>query len=341
MVYPLACLWLTCLGWLSGSSVGQEVIHFDDPASPLIGQPVWQGREPVFKFRRYSIDPGLYFDQPRIEPGIIRTWYFEHCSRTTESWQQTEINEQQLTEYFYRPAWQFTGNLLSDTEFFYSRESMSQLGAVLLVAAVFANTSIDENFRSWLMEQKATEPDVDCWFREFGNGSYLLGATAAAWTISHCARKRWGATAPAAVAMGDWSDQVFRSYIVGGPSLLAIQYLTGASRPLESPDGSKWNPFNDNNGASGHTFVGALPFLVAAKMAKRPLAKAALVAGSGLAGYGRLCDDGHYLSQVMLGWTVAYLAVEATTATNQASTKYRLVPLDLRGAYGLGIEIRR
>lgn len=76
-------------------------------------------------------------------------------------------------------------------------------------------------------------------------------------------------------------------------------------------------------------------------MAKRPMVKAALFAGSGLAGYGRLCDDGHYLSQVMLGWMVAYLAVEATTLTDLEPMRYRLVPLDLHGFYGLGVEIRR
>ena len=43
---------------------------------------------------------------------------------------------------------------------------------------------------------------------------------------------------------------------------------TGASRPADG-QGSHWHMFNDNNGVSGHAFIGAIPFLAAAEMVER------------------------------------------------------------------------
>jgi len=294
----------------------------------------------VFKLRNPCLEPTEFLGAVRPDHGVTRTWSFENFPSGRIRWDLVEYDQRELREYLYRPAWEFTGDLLSDSQFFYSRPSMTKLGGMFTVAAVFANTSVDENFRDWIQRQGAIEPNVDCWFREFGNGRYVLGATAAAFLVARSARAKFG-SGPVTDWLDTWSNRTFRSYLVGGPTLLGLQYITGASRPQESSNGSRWQPFNDNNGASGHTFVGALPFLVAAKMAKRPMVKAALFAGSGLAGYGRLCDDGHYLSQVMLGWMVAYLAVEATTLTDLEPMRYRLVPLDLHGFYGLGVEIRR
>ena len=117
--------------------------------------------------------------------------------------------------------------------------------------------------------------------------------------------------------------------------------LIGASRPGETVAGSRWRPFNDSNGVSGHAFVGAVPFLVAAKHAERPLVKVALIAGSTLTGYSRIYQDKHYLSQALLGWSIAHLAVEATEMTEQSVDQWRVVPLGLDDVVGVGWEMRR
>ncbi len=119
-----------------------------------------------------------------------------------------------------------------------------------------------------------------------------------------------------------------------------LQVLIGASRPKEFR-GSKWRPFEDTNGVSGHALVGAVPFLVAAKHSDNRLLRSALVFGSGIAGYSRIYEDKHYLSQALLGWWIAHLAVEATDLTNRSSVQYRLVPIGHQGYAGVGIEFRR
>ena len=73
-------------------------------------------------------------------------------------------------------------------------------------------------------------------------------------------------------------------------------------------------------------------------MADEPILKLGFYFGSTLAGYSRVYDDAHYLSQVLLGYAIAYLAVESTDMTNESNTGYRVVPLTISGAYGFGIE---
>ena len=131
-----------------------------------------------------------------------------------------------------------------------------------------------------------------------------------------------------------------RGLLVGAPVVGFLQVATGGSRPGEADYGSYWRPLNDDNGVSGHSFLGAVPFLVAAKRADGLLLKTAFFVGSGLAGYSRLNDDAHYLSQVLLGWWVAYLSVEATQLTEQSHLQYRLVPLTIDGLVGVGVELR-
>ena len=209
------------------------------------------------------------------------------------------------------------------------------------MAATFANTSIDEDFRQWARRQELTEPNVDCWFREFGNGAYVAPAMLAFMAGSRAYQKHTPQFSPGADVIDRWSSRSMRSLLVGAPVLLVTQWATGASRPDEASSGSRWVPFADVNGASGHTFVGAVPFLVAAQMAKRPIVKVALYTGSGLAGYGRICDDGHYLSQVLLGWTIAHVTVRASGYTETGRQPFRLRPLRIGNAQGIGIEIRR
>jgi hypothetical protein len=66
-----------------------------------------------------------------------------------------------------------------------------------------------------------------------------------------------------------------------------------------------------------------------------------LYAGSGLAGYNRICNDSHFLSQVMLGWTFAHISVRATTRTSRQYHNVRMMPMTFEGNYGFGLEYRR
>lgn len=124
--------------------------------------------------------------------------------------------------------------------------------------------------------------------------------------------------------------------------MLAMQYIIGASRPGETSAGSHWKPFDDTNGVSGHAFMGAVPFISAAKMTDDPFWKAGLYFASALPGLSRINDDDHYTSQVILGWWMAYLAANAIDETQLVKKNLTIQPmLFSNNGVGIGIEYHR
>ena len=132
-----------------------------------------------------------------------------------------------------------------------------------------------------------------------------------------------------------------RAYLVGAPPVLFMQSCLGGSRPGERDDASFWRPFDDDNGASGHAFVGAVPFLTAARMTEDRRVKACWYALSVLPAWSRAVnDDSHYLSQVGLGWWMAYLACESVDRTEKAPGCVTVTPIAQPGMVGVGIVVR-
>ena len=68
---------------------------------------------------------------------------------------------------------------------------------------------------------------------------------------------------------------------------------------------------SDDNSASGHAFIAAIPWLNLARRTGNMNARWAARFGSVLTGWSRINDRKHYLSQVVLGWSIAWNAVEA------------------------------
>ncbi|RKZ12022.1 hypothetical protein DRQ32_04605 [bacterium] len=115
-------------------------------------------------------------------------------------------------------------------------------------------------------------------------------------------------------AVGRWGRQCFTATATGLPVLWSWQRALGASRPSDDKEwGPRYRPFNDENSVSGHCFLGAIPFLVAAHEMGHPIAAWSMRALSPLTGWSRLNDERHYLSQVLLGYL---LALEATRAAD-------------------------
>ncbi len=123
-----------------------------------------------------------------------------------------------------------------------------------------------------------------------------------------------------------WGEQTIRGFIVGAPPVLLLQRATGGSRPDETAVGSEWQPFQDNNGVSGHAFMGALPFITAAKMSDKLGWKVTWYAASALAPMSRAADGAHYPSQVALGWGMAFLAATAVHTTDSPNARLRILP---------------
>jgi len=218
---------------------------------------------------------------------------------------------------------------------FYSCKSLAALAAGLGGAAALANTSADQSVRDWY-QGRPTTATVD----GFSRGVSYAGQL---WVLVpiglECAALAGKAGEGYATDGGwyEWGNRSLRATAVGFPPVLALYGLLGSARPDRHD--SRWRPFNDFHGVSGHTFVGAVPFLTAAAMTDRYWLKVPLFAGSFLSGWSRLHDDRHYLSQIALGWWIAYLAVASVDETQAARQAIRLVPTTTADGPGVGLQI--
>jgi len=216
---------------------------------------------------------------------------------------------------------------------YYSWRGLLWMSAGLGVNAVFANTSIDQEFRDWYQQDSRSSgsDNFSKFWEKFGHGEWFIPLFAALtlgemWHENQYLDTSW---------LGMWGENSFRSTLVGAPALVALQFLTGASRPVE-PNGSGWHPFQDSNGVSGHAFMGAIPFINAAKMTDNWLLKGSLYGLSTFTGWSRINDDRHYLSQVVMGWWLAYLAADAVQQTNSETTRFVIMPVAMDGGMGVG-----
>ncbi|MBM4021222.1 MAG: phosphatase PAP2 family protein [Planctomycetes bacterium] len=218
---------------------------------------------------------------------------------------------------------------------FYDCESLVCLSAAFGAGALMANTGFDDTMQAaW---QRGVEPtSLGTFFsgcKDIGEGRYVLpifGVAAATGLVfeGH----------PMGDVVGEWGSRSLRMFVVGAPPLYVLQLATGAARPSEDV-GSQWHFFNDNNGVSGHAFVGAVPFLAAAEMVESPLLKGTLYVCSTFVGFSRMTDDAHYPSQVFLGWYLAWASARAVDATEMhfAGMEVQVVPVPIGDLGGLGV----
>ncbi|MCY3005691.1 MAG: phosphatase PAP2 family protein [Planctomycetota bacterium] len=238
-----------------------------------------------------------------------------------------------------RPA-SLLGRMWDDQKSFYSPESLTLLGGGLIVGGAMANSSIDDGLHRHF-QSSVRGATSDDWFKslhtskEVGNGMYTLPVFATAWAA--------GGLFPdneIAETSGRWGERIIRGFIVGAPPLILMQQLTGGSRPTETDESSEWHPMRDNNGISGHAFMGSLPFITAAKMTDNRGYKILLYAGSAIAPLSRVNDNAHYPSQVALGWWMAYLAASAIGATDNPDSRWRFYPYSSGEGSGITAEFR-
>lgn len=301
------------------------------------------GVEPLFEPATDPFPP--YAESSLIPsncPPIFRTWSINHFWSNSTVSTTIERNELLFPKRYYKPIWRFAGDIYADAANFYSTSNLWKLGVGLGVGAVFANTSIDQDFRDWYQEDVVQDPNQFHWAKYLGEGEIVVPLVVGSWLIGDWFAKRNRRAENSIVyRIARWGERSFRGFAVGFIPMVTLQVLTGASRPNETAHGSAWRPFNDNNGVSGHAFTSAVPFIVAAKMTESPLLKATLYFGSILGGYSRIHDDAHFLSQVMLGWLLAELSVQSVFKSESNNLGYRIVPLDILGHYGFGVEFRR
>jgi len=237
----------------------------------------------------------------------------------------------------FGPGIEAGGELLSDVRFdyrnFYSPRGLLWLGGGIGVAAVLANTSVDQHFRNWYQDdvRSSTSARIHDDIAWLGNGGLMLPI----WLATGFLVTPLEDYSPTAHVVGTWGRNSTRAFLVGGPMLLALQYGLGAHRPSAGLD-SHWHPFRDSHGASGDAWIGAISFLTAAKMTDSLLAKAGLWTLALFPAWGRIEVDQHYLSQVTLGVWLAALSVEAVAITDR-TTSFTIVPTAGPGTMGASL----
>jgi len=217
---------------------------------------------------------------------------------------------------------------------YYTLNTLGEFVVILAPAAVFANSDFDADVGNWY-QQHIRSGDTDraaTVFRTLGNGYYTIPAYVSAKFLGE-----YFDDYPGMDLLGEFGDRTTRALLVGAPPLLAVQYLTGGGRPSSFADESYWRPFRGSHGASGHAFVGAVPFLTLAGMTDDPLAKCFFYACSPWSGISRINDNVHYASQVWLGWWLAYLACDAVNKTGKEKDPWVITPLCTPEMNGVGL----
>lgn len=228
------------------------------------------------------------------------------------------------------------------------------VGLAIGGSAVAANTHADRGARDWYRD-RVHGSRIDDVAR---NGTYLgdwwvvvpvvLGASIG----GHMCPESHTAT-----TIAEWGDRSGRALLVGAPAIGVMALVAGGNGP--SNDDSRWHfPGHPPKGkdllkfrtgdlfdrgyeaASLRSYLGAVPFLTAASMSENRALKALFVAGSFVPTWADFHDDRHYLSQALLGWSIAFLATHSVNQTEGTFRRVQFAPMALPQGPGMGVEIQ-
>lgn len=226
----------------------------------------------------------------------------------------------------------------------YGRRAFLRLGGALGLAAVLAYTGADEAVDRWYTgtfkpregraDQARAELRADgreAAAKEIQAESFPRSASdRAAAAVKPTGERAWflvwglGGLADWLWRSGPasrWARSNFEAMCVGLPTLWTVQRVLGTGRPSHDDASPRWRPFRHANAASGHAFMAAIPFWTLARRIDSGYARG-LARGLGMVtGWSRINDHKHYLSQVILGWTIAWNAVEANEQDDVAGTE--------------------
>ena len=232
----------------------------------------------------------------------------------------------------------FAEAVISDYRLHYSKEKLTHLALVLGLTGVVANTEADLEFRDYYQKNiRSDQGDhvMDA-FDSIGDASIprysvaiYLGAALLGGQLENAGEKS---------KLREWGVGAFRALLLGAPQRTLLARATGSGRPTEGD--SHWRFFDDNNGVSGHAFYGAVPFITAANMADSRALKHSLYAASILPGLARINNDKHYLSQVVLGWSLAYMAGDTVARTRaEKAARVSVLPVSVPGGVELVVQV--
>lgn len=221
------------------------------------------------------------------------------------------------TEYETHWGQNFALDVRRDFIQYFDNRNLIMLGDLFLVSGVLANTGLDRAFaQHWQtdLRSKGTNSFFEGPKAIGGLSYYYAPIYLLSMGIGHLREhSEFGNV------LYHWGYRSARTFILGGLQQVILTNALGGGRPDRHED-SKWQPFRYTTAVSGHAFYGAVPFLTAAMMTDPPLTKAVLYTLSVLPGLSRINSNRHYLSQVLLGWGIAFLSARSVYASDMART---------------------
>ena len=190
----------------------------------------------------------------------------------------------------------------------YCRRGFLRLGGAVAVAAALVYSGTDTAVDSWHASRiRSTGTDKTAHFFKIFGERFWFGF--------------WGSfmlldSLIASTPLSRWGRRTFEAMVVGLPALWTTQRVLGASRPTdgeERPDhvpDPRYRPFADDNSASGHAFIAAIPWLTLRRHSTVRPGRLAALAAALPTGWSRLNDRKHFFSQIVLGYTLAWQAVD-------------------------------
>lgn len=188
-------------------------------------------------------------------------------------------------------------------------------GNFFIASAILANTGLDKSFQTMWFFDISTSNNANRFFNYF-NGLGNAGYYGLAIYLGAMGFGYWQNSSLAGNVLYTWGYRSLRTFFLGGLQQVILTHVLGSGRPSRN-EPSKWQPFRYKNGVSGHALYGAIPFITAAMMTDPPLLRLALYAFSTLPGWARINNNSHYLSQVLLGWGIAYLTARTVYLSDQ------------------------
>lgn len=203
-----------------------------------------------------------------------------------------------------------------DQKNFYSSENLLILGSVLTTMGVLANTSGDMKFRDWYQQhlRSSGSDRVSQYIEPIGNRPYPFIIILSCASLNLFPDRF--VELPVINTLANLGSRSVRIMLTGAPPMGLFQRLLGSPRPTQGS--SNWTPFKYATGMSGHTFLGAVPFLAAYTLAENKWLQITAIALSPLVGLSRINDNRHYLSQVIGGWSCAFIAARAIKKNTSA-----------------------
>jgi membrane-associated phospholipid phosphatase len=188
--------------------------------------------------------------------------------------------------------------------FYMNRTNLIKLGIGVAGAAALANTGADRYIRNKYQDDLRSTKTDDA-TKLFNARTLTLASVLGPGYVVAYGAGVWFDNP----TMEEWAQKSFRATLVGAPALGLLAGVTGGGRPTTGD--SRWKPFENFNGISGHSYFTTIPFLTAAKMSENPYQKAIFYVLSTLPALSRVNDDKHYFSQVAVAWYLAYLSCAA------------------------------